>query len=179
MLIHHPRVRRRAVICSRMHTFLHVFLKNKLAFGFTQKILGISLRVHRNIYCVISTGCIASEYFQSQFTETICFSLRAVTWYIIPRRNLCSHAHCLFRSRSRSGTAALRRRMDIFKNPSCHIPVQKRYISLYSHHQHLRCLLSCNPSIVSLWQPFLLKCALSFGFVMFVYSTLKTSPFYC
>lgn len=67
-----------------------------------------------------------------------------MTWCIILGRNLCAHTYCFLRRRSRSGIAGLKRRMDIFKAASRHIPVWKCYISLYSHHQHMRCLFFHN-----------------------------------
>ena len=54
-----------------------------------------------------------------------------------------------FRKSSRSGITGLKKRMAIFKSSCtcCQIPFQKCYISLYSHHQHVRCLLSYTLSI--------------------------------
>lgn len=45
------------------------------------------------------------------------------------------------RKYSRSGVTRLKKRMDIFKASYTHyqIPFQKCYISLYSHHQQMRC----------------------------------------
>ena len=54
-----------------------------------------------------------------------------------------------FRKSSRSGITGLKKRVDIFKSSYtyCQFPFQKCYISLYSHHQHMKCLLSYTLSI--------------------------------
>lgn len=129
-------------------TYIFIFFQNKFIVCFTQNILEY-LYTNIDIYCINFRDLIAFQYFQ------LSYLLKQFVSYIsidmmdnLVEKTLSTYSF-FFRKNPRSGITRLKKIMDIFKASYtyCQILFQKCYISLYSHHQHMRCLLSYTLSI--------------------------------